>query len=208
MPATRKTKKKSKTESKRTTAKKTSSGKSTTKKTAASTKRKSGSTGRKEITRESGNEIPELPLETKENKDQSIDEISGRISDVDDISVSIEPPYIPPPPGEYGISRKVLARIASMAAGEIQGLVPPRKDPICRFIDTINGRTDGIKIEVGTTEAAVDMLIRVQYGSHIPELTSRLREKIATRIHEMTGLNVVEINVRVQDVTPSPPAQH
>jgi len=202
MPTTRKTTKTRKTETKRT-GKKTSAKKSTTRKKVTA-KAKADTT---DTIIETKTEVPEVPIEQEQRDHKKIDEISGRISEIEDINVSIEPPYIPPPPGDYGISRKVLARIASMAAGEVDGLVPPRRDPFYRFIDTINGRTDGIKIDIGTTEAAVDMLIRVQYGSHIPELTTRLREKIATRIHEMTGLNVVEINVRVQDVTPSTQTQ-
>jgi len=148
--------------------------------------------------------VPELPIDTGETIDDRIDEITTNIAEIDDIGVRIEPPYIPPPPPvEYGISRKVLARIASLAAGEVQGLMPPRRDPLYRIIESIQGRTDGIRVDMGTTEAAVDMLIRVQYGSHIPDVTSRLRESIVRRIHEMTGLKVVEFNVRIQDVTQS-----
>jgi uncharacterized alkaline shock family protein YloU len=202
MPTTAKTTKKRKTETKRT-GRKTSTKKSTTRKRATA-KAKTDTT---DTLIEARTEIPELPIEQDERKQKKIDEISDRILEIEDIPVSIEPPYIPPPPGDYGITRKVLARIASIAAGEVKGLVPPKRGPLYKFIDTINGRTDGIKVEIGATEAAVDMLIRVQYGSHIPELTSRLRETIATRIHEMTGLNVVEINVRVQDVTPSTPTK-
>ena len=147
--------------------------------------------------------IPELPIDAGKTVDDRIDEITTNIAEIDDIGVCIEPPYIPPPPPvEYGISRKVLARIASLAAEEVQGLVPPRRDPLHRLIETIQGRSDGIRVDMGTTEAAVDMLIRVRYGSHIPDLTSRLRESIARRIHEMTGLKVVVFNVRIQDVTP------
>lgn len=202
MPTTRKTTRTRKTETNRT-GKKTSTKKTTARK--KSTLKAQADTP--DIITGTKTGIPELPIEQDERDNKRIDEIAGRISEIEDITVSIEPPYIPPPPGDYGISRKVLARIASMAAGEVDGLVPPRRDPLYRFIDTINGRTDGIRVEIGTTEAAVDMLIRVQYGSHIPELTTRLRERIATRIHEMTGLNVVEINVRVQDVTPSTQTQ-
>lgn len=102
----------------------------------------------------------------------------------------------------YDISHKVLARIASIAASEIEGLVPPRTDTFNKIIDSIHGRTDGIKVDFGTTEAAIDMLIRVQFGTHIPDITGRLRERVARRIHEMTGLSVAKVNIRVQDVMP------
>jgi len=140
----------------------------------------------------------EIPLPTA-----SIGEISSNISGIDDKSLDRERMSGSGSAfdGVFDINRKVLARIALLAAGEIEGLVPPRRDPIHRIVDSISGRTDGIRVDIGATEAAVDMLIRVRYGTHIPDVTTRLREKVAQRIQEMTGLKVVEINVRVQDIT-------
>jgi uncharacterized alkaline shock family protein YloU len=89
-----------------------------------------------------------------------------------------------------------------MAAGEIVGLAPPRIDLRTRLEDIIKGRIDGIRVDIGTSEAAVDILTRVRYGADIPELTSLLRETIAKRIWEMTGLRVVEVNVTFQDIAP------
>lgn len=150
--------------------------------------------------------IPELPL----TPDAKIEDISKGISSIfpetdntgyeqDLISEVAE--YHPVEfDGGYNISKKVLARIASLAASEIDGLLPPRSDAINKLIDSIHGRTDGIRVAVGTTDAAIDMLIRVQFGTHIPDATGRLRETIVKRIHEMTGLSVARVDIRVQDV--------
>lgn len=159
--------------------------------------------------------IPELPIEHEPCTDISIDRIASRISNTSlDVTDLEKGPELDTettsqetivtailPDGGFDISRKVLARIASLAASEIDGLVPPRNDAINKLIDSIHGRTDGIKVNVGSTEAAVDMQIRVQYGTHIPDVTGLLRESITRRIHQMTGLKVTEINIRVQDVT-------
>ncbi len=201
------------TEKSRKTATKTS-----TRKTSSASK-KSKSTGKSTRKRavpsasgiEAGKpdiEVPTLPIDLDSERDISIDEISSNISKLkpDPATREIRTHTSIPPAGEFDISRKVLARIASLAAAEISGLEPPRRDPINRLMDSIQGRTDGIKVDIGSTEAAVDMLVRVRYGSRIPEITTQLREKVARRIYEMTGLNVVEINVRVQDITPRPPS--
>lgn len=159
--------------------------------------------------------IPELPIDPEPCTDISIDRIASRISSTSladtgpgkglELNTETTPQETIVtailPDGGFDISRKVLARIASLAANEIDGLLPPRNDAINKFIDSIHGRTDGIKVNVGSTEAAVDMHIRVQYGTHIPDVTGRLREKITRRIHQMTGLRITEINIRVQDVT-------
>jgi uncharacterized alkaline shock family protein YloU len=185
------------------TAKKPASSRTSTKVTTTKRKRSTKAAGPEKI--EAGFDktpviVPDLPI---------VPDITGE-SPIEDISTSIS--EISPDPitrifNEEGfdISKKVLARIALMAAGEIDGLLPPRKNPFFRILDTIQGRTEGIRVDVGTTEAAVDMLIRVQYGSRIPEITGLLRERVASRINEMTGLKVVEVNIRVQDVTNSFP---
>jgi uncharacterized alkaline shock family protein YloU len=164
--------------------------------------------------------VPELPITPETGIETSIEEITTNISAIDTANLVNETPIREQPvieteipAGEiqffrndgFDISKKVLARIALMAAGEVDGFAPAKKDPVNRLFDTFQGRTDGIRVDVGTTEAAVDMQIRVQFGSDIPEITNRLRERVSTRIREMTGLNVVEVNIRVQDVTlPSP----
>lgn len=152
--------------------------------------------------------FPELPI----LPDPSIEGITTGISDLNEVAPEIQTKKIVTTgdssaqailaDGDFDISRKVLARIASLAASEIDGLVPPRGDAINKFIDSIQGRTDGIRVDYGSTEAAINMLIRVQFGTHIPDVTGRLRKRIAKRIHEMTGLNVSRIDIRVQDVTP------
>jgi uncharacterized alkaline shock family protein YloU len=165
-------------------------------------------TEQQEILSFAADTFPELPI----TPDSTIENITTGISCINLepgttgfgtslIQETIEPRTIIANDG-YDISKKVLARIASIAASEIDGLVPPRNDAINKFIDSIHGRTDGIKVDFGTTEAAVDMLIRVQFGTHIPDITDRLRERIARRIHEMTGLSVARVNIRVQDVIP------
>lgn len=185
---------------------KTVGKKSRTKKTASGTRAKSFNT---ETT---PGIIPELPIEPEPCTDISIDRIASGISSTDtdfgkgtglDTVTTSQETMVTAilPDGGFDISRKVLARIASLAANEIDGLLPPRNDAFIKLIDSMHGRTDGIKVNVGSTEAAVDMHIRVQYGIHIPDVTERLREKITRRIHQMTGLKVTEINIRVKDVT-------
>ena len=125
----------------------------------------------------------------------AVEEISSGIADI----LTFEPPEVkkaqptPPSPaeGEDNVSKKILARIVSLAAQEIPGILPAKKDIPTRIEDLIRGRIGGIRVDVGTTEAAVDILTRVYYGTDIPQATARLRDNIARRIWEMTGLHVL-----------------
>ena len=58
----------------------------------------------------------------------------------------------------------------------------------------------GVKVEVGETEAAVDLYIIVKYGVRIPEVALAVQENVKQAIETMTGLTVVEVNIHVQGV--------
>lgn len=151
----------------------------------------------------------ELPFDDSEHGIAPHNTIETISTDLNKILENLKPEAKPSRPilmdGGFNISRQVLARIASLAASEITGLALPKANLLNRFVDQLRGRTDGIRVEVGTTEAAVDMDVRVEYGTQIPEISTRLRENVARRIHEMTGLRVVEVNIRVRDITPPAP---
>ncbi len=52
----------------------------------------------------------------------------------------------------------------------------------------------------GEKEAAVDLYIIVEYGVRIPDIALTVQEKVKSAIENMTGLEVVEVNVHVQGV--------
>lgn len=59
---------------------------------------------------------------------------------------------------------------------------------------------DGVNAEVGNVEVAVDLDIVVAYGKEIPKIFDEIVENVNKRIHEATGLEVVEVNVNVRDI--------
>ncbi|MGN7971078.1 Asp23/Gls24 family envelope stress response protein, partial [Microbacterium sp. 22296] len=68
--------------------------------------------------------------------------------------------------------------------------------------DAINATdlTQGVKVEVGETQAAVDVTIVVEYGAQIQEVADQVRSRVAGAISHLVGLEVVEVNVDVNDV--------
>jgi uncharacterized alkaline shock family protein YloU len=58
----------------------------------------------------------------------------------------------------------------------------------------------GVGVEVGATEAAVDLDIVVDYGVSIAELGRSIQRNVKQSVELMTGLRVVEVNVAVEDV--------
>jgi len=104
--------------------------------------------------------------------------------------------------GAIKITDEVVAIIAGIAAMEVQG-VSSMSGGIAGGIAEALGRKNlakGVKVEVGEKEAAIDLYIIVDYGYRIPEVAWTIQEKVKTAVEEMTGLEVVEVNIHVQGV--------
>lgn len=105
--------------------------------------------------------------------------------------------------GKIRIADEVVKVIAGLAAIEIKG-VAGMSGGLVGGIAEMLGRKNlskGIKVEVGEREAAVDIHVIVDYGVRIPEVAAQIQESVKAAIEQMTGLQVVEVNVNVQGVT-------
>ena len=60
--------------------------------------------------------------------------------------------------------------------------------------------SQGVSVEVGETEAAVEVTVVVEYGESIPNVAQQIRENIIRRIQGLTGLKVTQVNVEVNDL--------
>jgi uncharacterized alkaline shock family protein YloU len=63
------------------------------------------------------------------------------------------------------------------------------------------GRTRGISVDVGEEQAALDLTVNVFYGRPIHQVTETLRQNVIGRVENLTGLEVTEVNITVNDVT-------
>jgi len=112
--------------------------------------------------------------------------------------------------GEDGttiIHHDVVAKIAGMAVREVEGvhkLVPfDTGQSVTKLASRMVGRTMrdlGIQVEVGTTQAAVDVRIDAVYGASIVDIGTNIRKNVKNRIETLTGLAVVEVNIEVLDL--------
>lgn len=58
----------------------------------------------------------------------------------------------------------------------------------------------GIKVEVGTEDAKIDIYVVVDYGVRIPDVAWDIQESVKNAVETMTGLKVNYVNVHVQGV--------
>jgi uncharacterized alkaline shock family protein YloU len=110
--------------------------------------------------------------------------------------------------GKTTISDVVVSKIAGLAVREVNG-VYRLGGGAARAFGAIRERipgsggpnvSQGVSVEVGETQAAVDVDVVVEYGVSITDLAAGIRRNVITSIERMTGLEVVEVNISVDDV--------
>ncbi|MGH9066277.1 MAG: Asp23/Gls24 family envelope stress response protein [Acidimicrobiales bacterium] len=110
--------------------------------------------------------------------------------------------------GTTRIADTVVAKIAAMSTREIPGVQAMGKS-MARAFGTMRSRipggasntaTQGIAVEVGERQAAIDIDIVVHYGQSLVEVTQAVRANVIDRLETMTGLEVVEVNISVDDL--------
>ena len=114
--------------------------------------------------------------------------------------------------GTTTIQDSVVTAIIGMAAEEVDGVasshggtrLPGDSSPtVGEFVDNITGgasRTRGLSVDVGEQQAAADITVNVEYGRSIPKVTQAVRDQVIKRVENLTGLEVTEVNIQVNDV--------
>ena len=108
--------------------------------------------------------------------------------------------------GVTNIKDTVVARIAGMAAGEVEGVhmgggASRSAGGLLESVTGSDSPTRGVGVEVGSVEAAIDLKMGIDYGKNILGTVGEVRQKITERVQTFTGLKVTELNVTISDVT-------
>lgn len=100
------------------------------------------------------------------------------------------------------VADEVVAKMAGIAAREVEG-VHGLGSSFRRLVSRVtpgSSLTQGVNVEVGTKEAAIDMVIVMDYGYPIPSVAQKLRDNVITTVETGTGLSVKEVNIEVADL--------
>lgn len=109
--------------------------------------------------------------------------------------------------GATTIADAVVTKVAGIAAREVGG-VYQLGGGVARAMGAVTQRlpgsgdntSQGVSVEVGEKEAAVDLKVVLEYGESIPTVSQSIRENVIRRIEGITGLSVTEVNVTVNDL--------
>lgn len=109
--------------------------------------------------------------------------------------------------GNTTIADSVVQKIAGVSAGEVSGVnalgggTARRIGAIReRFPGSSQSAGQGVAVEVGERQAAIDLDLVAEYGVSIVELSRAVRRNVISAVEGMTGLEVTEVNVFVNDV--------
>lgn len=99
---------------------------------------------------------------------------------------------------------KVIAKISRIAVNRVDGILDMKAsffDSVSSVFQSSNEQdTSGVDVEVGEKEAKVNMQIILEYGKSAPRIFEQIKKVVKDNVKEMTGLDVVTVNVDVVDV--------
>ncbi len=109
--------------------------------------------------------------------------------------------------GTTSIADTVVEKIAGLAAREVSG-VHAMGGSAARTFGALRDRmpgqsqsvSQGVTVEVGERQAAVDLKFLVDYGVSIVDVAQAVRQNVIRRVERMTGLEVTEVNIDVNDL--------
>lgn len=105
--------------------------------------------------------------------------------------------------GNLTFDDKVIQKIIGHAIENVKGLL----DVDGGFISNIKNKlvnsddvTDGIDVEVGKEQVAVDLKIIMEFGYNARNVYDELKKFVAKDINDTTNLDLIELNVEVADI--------
>ena len=111
--------------------------------------------------------------------------------------------------GNTSISDSVVSKIAGIAAQEVDGIRmgSGASQTASNLLGSITGgssgggsATQGVSVEVGQEQAALDLTLTAEYGKSIPQLAEAVRRNVSNRVESLLGLQVTEVNITVQNI--------
>lgn len=107
--------------------------------------------------------------------------------------------------GKTTINDAVVAKVAGIAARESRGVYAlggGAARALGAIKEVVSGvdQAQGISVEVGETQVAVDVTIVAEYPAPLQDVADGVRSAVIHAIESIVGMEVTEVNVTVNDV--------
>jgi uncharacterized alkaline shock family protein YloU len=110
--------------------------------------------------------------------------------------------------GRTEIADSVVSKVVGVAAREVPGVYAMGGGMSRAFgamREALPGAagssiSQGVTVEVGERQAAIDLNLTAEYGVSIPDLAAGVRRNVSSAVEKICGLEVTEVNISVDDV--------
>ena len=104
--------------------------------------------------------------------------------------------------GEVRVADEVVAIIAGLAATEIEGVEAMAGNITNELVSKLGMKnlSKGVKVEVTEEHVSVVLSLNIKYGYSIPAVCETVQEKVKNAIENMTGLTVLDVNIKIAGV--------
>ena len=104
--------------------------------------------------------------------------------------------------GTVKIADEVVAVIAGLAATEVKGVASLDGGIVNSMIARKGLKTlsRGVRVDVQDNLVTIDLKLNLEYGYSIPDVGTKVQEKVKSAIETMPGMQVTAVNVSVTDV--------
>ena len=104
--------------------------------------------------------------------------------------------------GSVQIADEVVAMIASLAAMEVEGVYSLAGKVTNELMSKVGVKnlTRGVKVQVTGSSVRADLALSLEYGYNIPATSQKVQEKVKNAIENMTGLTVLDVNIKIAGV--------
>ena len=104
--------------------------------------------------------------------------------------------------GEVQIADEVVAIIAGLAATEVEGVDSMAGNITNELVGKLGMKnlSKGVKVDVTEEHVSADLSLNIRYGYNIPSVSEQVQEKVSAAIENMTGLTVLDVNVKIAGV--------
>lgn len=109
------------------------------------------------------------------------------------------------PEGKTTISDHAVAKIVGVAVRGVAGVYAlgngaSRSLGALRDVVGATDLTQGIRVEVGERQVAVDVIVMAEYGVPLQDLAMNIRIAVYKAVEELIGRDVIEVNIEITDV--------
>lgn len=106
--------------------------------------------------------------------------------------------------GNVKISNDVIATVAGIATGEVDGVAGMGGSVVGGIAEILGGKKNrgkGVKVELDGDNVVIDLYIIVDYGVRIPDVSWEVQENVKNSVESMTGMTVEKVNIHIEGVS-------